>query len=70
MGRWCAPCAQAHPGAVALAGTLCEDCGQKYPNFGLAAEKRRRWCGGCAASHGAVNLDPRVAKRQRAATGQ
>jgi hypothetical protein len=27
---------------------LCEDCGLKRPSFGLRAERKARWCGGCA----------------------
>ena len=29
----------------------CEDCALKGASFGLAAEGRRRWCGGCAKAH-------------------
>ena len=27
---------------------MCEGCGIKQPHFGLPAEGRKRWCGGCA----------------------
>jgi hypothetical protein len=36
----------------------CEDCGLKRQNFGLPAEGKRRWCGGCAKAHaGSANLN-------------
>eukprot|EP01051_Picozoa_sp_SAG22_P020253 SAG22_NODE_4024_length_1417_cov_2.218513_1_plen_46_part_10 len=25
-----------------------EGCGLKHPHYGLVAEGKRRWCGGCA----------------------
>ena len=35
----------------------CEDCALKRPSFGLPAEGKRRWCGGCAKAHaGARNI--------------
>ena len=35
----------------------CEDCGLKWPNFGLPAKGKKRWCAGCAEGHaGAVNV--------------
>ena len=27
---------------------MCEGCGLKVPSYGLPAERRTRWCGGCA----------------------
>ena len=39
----------------------CEDCSLTRPGFGLPAEGKRRWCGGCARGHdGAQNV---VSKR-------
>jgi hypothetical protein len=36
---------------------LCEGCQLKLPTFGLPAEWKARWCGGCAKGHeGAVNI--------------
>ena len=29
---------------------ICEGCGRKAPTYGLPAERRRRWCSGCAAA--------------------
>ena len=29
----------------------CEDCALRQPSFGLPAEGRTRWCGGCAKAH-------------------
>ena len=35
----------------------CEECELKQPSFGLPAEGKTRWCGGCAKGHaGAVNV--------------
>ena len=35
----------------------CEDCGQKSANFGLPADRRKRWCSACSRAHsGAVSL--------------
>ena len=36
----------------------CEGCGTKHAGYGLPAERRKRWCSGCAAveGRGAVNL--------------
>ena len=42
---------------------LCEDCGLKARNFGLPAEGKKRWCGGCAKRHTPGVVD--VAKRSR-----
>jgi hypothetical protein len=37
----------------------CEGCGLQRPSFGLPAEGKMRWCGGCAKAHaGAVNVNP------------
>ena len=30
----------------------CEGCGLKQPGYGLPAERRRRWCAGCAKAEG------------------
>eukprot|EP01050_Picozoa_sp_SAG11_P036998 SAG11_NODE_14366_length_614_cov_2.487379_1_plen_66_part_00 len=35
---------------------MCEECGSKLATYGLAAEKRRRWCAGCGKAHGAVDV--------------
>ena len=36
----------------------CETCQLKQPNFGLPAERKSRWCAGCAKGRaGAVNLN-------------
>eukprot|EP01051_Picozoa_sp_SAG22_P011172 SAG22_NODE_1055_length_5789_cov_3.943234_2_plen_72_part_00 len=38
----------------------CEDCGDKQPSYGLPAEGKRRWCGGCGKQkEGAVSLKKR-----------
>ena len=35
----------------------CQDCKQKIQSFGLPAEGKARWCGGCALGHtGAINV--------------
>ena len=31
---------------------MCEGCGLKRPHYGLSAERRARWCAGCAAAEG------------------
>ena len=41
--------------AKSKATRLCEDCGLYSKNFALPNEGVRRWCGGCAKTHGAVN---------------
>ena len=34
---------------------MCEGCGLKHPSYGLPAERKARWCSGCAKGHaGAV----------------
>ena len=38
-------------GAQNIATKCCEDCALKVAKFGLPAEGRRRWCGGCATGH-------------------
>ena len=38
---------------------LCEGCGKKSANYGLQADKKRRWCGPCAERHGGVLLSKR-----------
>ena len=35
---------------------LCEGCGKKSANYGLQADKKRRWCGSCAKRYGAISL--------------
>ena len=37
---------------------MCEGCGLKRPTYGLPAERKMRWCAGCAAAEGrgAVSL--------------
>jgi LSD1 subclass zinc finger protein len=30
---------------------MCEGCQLKAPSFGLPAEGKKRWCGGCAKGH-------------------
>ena len=39
----------------------CEGCGLKTPSYGLPAERKRRWCKGCAEAegNGAVSLNLR-----------
>jgi hypothetical protein len=40
---------------------MCEGCGLKQCSFGLPAEKKKRWCSGCAKGHeGAVNLHSKL----------
>jgi hypothetical protein len=42
---------------VNVVSKKCEGCGLKQPSFGLPAEGKRRWCGGCAKGHaGAVDI--------------
>jgi hypothetical protein len=55
--RWCAGCGAAE-GAVSLRQKrkMCEGCGLKRPNYGLASEGKVRWCAGCGAAEGAVSL--------------
>jgi hypothetical protein len=44
--------------ASLTAQKMCEDCGEKRPNWGLMEEKKKRWCGPCAKSHeGAVYIE-------------
>ena len=31
---------------------MCEGCGLKHPSYGLPAERRARWCAGCATAEG------------------
>eukprot|EP01052_Picozoa_sp_SAG31_P041544 SAG31_NODE_6331_length_2062_cov_7.328069_1_plen_216_part_00 len=38
---------------VANSSRMCEDCGQKFKNYGTVREWKRRWCGVCAKKHGA-----------------
>jgi hypothetical protein len=35
---------------------MCEGCGLKRPEYGLASEGKKRWCAGCGAAEGAVSL--------------
>ena len=37
-----------------LASKKCEGCQLKHPSFGLPAEGKKRWCGGCAKGHAAA----------------
>ena len=32
---------------------MCEGCGLKCPGYGLASERKARWCAGCGAAGGA-----------------
>jgi hypothetical protein len=41
----------AHVGAVDLSNKKCEGCQLKGAKFGLPAEKKKRWCSGCAKAH-------------------
>ena len=34
----------------------CEACGTKHASFGMAVERKKRWCGECSKAHGAVCL--------------
>jgi hypothetical protein len=34
-----------------MIGRKCEGCKLKQPSFGLPAEGKARWCGGCAKEH-------------------
>ena len=38
---------------------MCEGCGLKRPNYGLASEGKKRWCAGCGAAKGAVLIQKR-----------
>ena len=69
--RWCASCGARH-GAVNLhqpvvrakavgavpvhKQQMCEGCGLKWPNHGLASEGKKRWCASCGEAKGAVSL--------------
>ena len=44
----------------------CEDCALKVPNFGLPAEGRKRWCGGCAKAHAGVRIQGSNKRRHSA----
>eukprot|EP01051_Picozoa_sp_SAG22_P010595 SAG22_NODE_960_length_6295_cov_76.270497_4_plen_529_part_00 len=35
---------------------LCETCGSKEKNYGLANEGKKRWCSGCGKAHNAVRV--------------
>ena len=37
---------------------MCEGCGLKRPHYGLPAERRVRWCAGCAAAEGRGGGEP------------
>eukprot|EP01050_Picozoa_sp_SAG11_P023785 SAG11_NODE_4887_length_1733_cov_1.990208_2_plen_319_part_01 len=54
--RWCRLCAKASGlPVVNVQDKKCEDCGLKFPGFGLPSESKKRWCGTCAKAHdGAV----------------
>jgi hypothetical protein len=41
---------------------MCEGCGLKRPEYGLASEGKARWCAGCGAVEGAVLLQKRKQK--------
>ena len=42
---------------MSISKRKCEGCQLKQANFGLPAEGKRRWCGGCAKGHaGAVSI--------------
>ena len=47
---------------------MCEGCGLKQPMYGLASEGKVRWCAGCGAAEGAVDIRA-LRKRQSAAAG-
>ena len=38
---------------------LCEGCGLKQSNYGLASEGKKRWCAACGKMEGAVSLQKR-----------
>ena len=46
---------------AASSNKLCEDCGLKTANNGLAGESKR-WCAPCGKQHGAVRIS-RPAKK-------
>ena len=35
---------------------MCECCQVKQAKFGLPSDRKKRWCGGCGKTHGAVDL--------------
>ena len=35
---------------------MCEDCGKKWPSFGLHSVTTQRWCADCGKPHGAVRI--------------
>jgi len=47
---------------------MCEGCGLKVPTYGLASEGKARWCAGCGAAEGAVDVRA-LRKREGAAAG-
>ena len=59
--RWCGSCAKVHKGAVNFGIRKCEGCGLKGTRFGLASERKKRWCIGCSKNQEeeVVDLDHR-----------
>jgi hypothetical protein len=47
-------CEEERKNAVRERKNMCEGCGLKQPNYGLASEGKRRWCTGCGRAEGAV----------------
>eukprot|EP01046_Picozoa_sp_COSAG06_P046762 COSAG06_NODE_6674_length_2830_cov_6.665324_3_plen_326_part_01 len=44
--------------AVPMGGRqMCEACGTKHASYGTPAERKRRWCGRCGKTHGAICLN-------------
>ena len=48
----------------------CEDCKEKRAHYGVAGERKARWCAACGEKHGAVRQGGGAApKRQMAQRG-
>ena len=35
---------------------MCEDCGKKQASFGMADDRKKRWCGSCGKTKNAIYL--------------
>jgi hypothetical protein len=39
---------------------MCEDCSRKHASFGLASDRKIRWCGTCGKQRSAINLGAKM----------